>query len=177
MAENGERTLRERILRRNPVGQETAFTQDSAALFAPTKRRNCYFRGSTPAAALVASGFTLFPPPQGCLVKRVSCFPAAGASSWRYMLVLPADLGTGGASGGPQQNRPWWPDAPPRTVLENWQHFGLTGEGTMLNSGELATPYIVVNPGNLFMAALTTANVGAFWSCDVEEFIAGDEDL
>lgn len=176
MAENGERSIRQRFLKRQPLREDLALTLDVERYYTPIKRRAAVIYADVPAGgALITGGLIYFPPPQGARVRWCS-MSAEGASQWRFGILLTADLSTSAFSNN-AGIRNIHADAPILGRAECWQFFGIGDMVANLEQGHVEYPDLLVFPPNIFVLATTVDNLVAEGAAYIEEFLNGDEDL
>lgn len=167
------------LFQRHPLGEKLGMVADvgnARRLFAPVKHRAAYIYCDVPAAALVAGGLFYSPPPGGAVVTAVHFGTGGGASEGRSGLIDLAtwNAATWGVIGG-MTIEPLWPDRPLRGDAQPIQAMGI---GDLARSALPSSRdcEVEVMPGNVFVLALTAANIIAECAILVHEFI-GDDDL
>lgn len=169
-------SARDRVLKRNPLRDETSLVQP-VDFYAPIKRRAAMCYSNAPALAFVAGGFVYYPPAQGAIVRMLLVTPdTGGTSTWRFGLAEIPDIAVSSQAGG-QTIVPVWSDAPLRGQFEAFQFSGIGDRFPNISQGLPAYPDLVVTPPNILVAALTLANLTAEGGLLVEEFLGGDEEL
>jgi hypothetical protein len=142
----------------------------------PSKCRAAVINFDVPGAALVASGVVYRPPAAGAVIAHASMTAdAEAASQWRWQLTTEAALVTSTPAGN-VSTRPLWPGGgyDITGVAQGYQFFGI-GDGVKHAQGiPLETPVLVI-PGNLFIMALTLANLQGEGGFMVYEFLNPDE--
>ena len=174
MAENGSRSLRDRILKRLPLRDDLGLVLETSGLYR-FKRRAALITFDVPAGALVAGGGVYYPPNGGGRVKFCGIGPE-GASGWKFGLITAADLATSGTIGGTRIGNVNT-DAPINGNAESFQFFGVGDHFGNLAQGTIAYPELDVFPPNLFFVSLTTDNLVAEGGFYIEEYLSGDEEL
>jgi len=169
-------SARDRVLKRNPLRDETALVQP-VDFYAPVKRRAAMCYSNTPALAFAGGGFIYYPPAQGAIVRMLLVTPdTGGTSTWRFGLAGIPDLSLS-IQAGVQTIVPVWSDAPLLGQFESFHFNGIGDRFPNIQQGLPVYPDLAVMPPNILVAALTVGNLLAEGGLFVEEFLGGDEGL
>jgi hypothetical protein len=166
-----------RVLKRNPLAEQTLLTQ-SAEVYPPPKLRAAWGSFDVAASIAVQGGFVYFPPANGGIIRLVGAGQIAGSVPWSMGLLTEAEYtGSGSGAFGNTRVRPVYTDAPLRGALFSTTLFGLGNFYSQHIRDSAVKPNLPVMPGNVFVCVNGTTNSAFTGFCYVEEYLSGDEQL